>query len=54
MTSTGESGTLYRDGAKVLVYAYVIVITVQGKFISTVKDQMQKALNLINKWTDKE
>jgi hypothetical protein len=35
-------------------YADDIVITIQGKFIHTVRDIMQQALNVVDKWAKKE
>lgn len=41
--------TLDRDGVKALEYMDDIVITIHGNLYSIVRDEMQKALNLISK-----
>lgn len=45
---------LDRNGHRTLGYADDLVILAQGKFNDTVRERMQKALNVVTKWTDKE
>jgi hypothetical protein len=42
------------QGFSTFGYAYNIFIIVQGKFAHTVRELMQEALNMVDKWTAKE
>jgi hypothetical protein len=43
-----------KQGSRTFGYADDIIIIVQGKFAHTVRELMQEALNVVNRWTEKE